>query len=130
MLQSFEFLLVPWGKRLASLRLQPWRRAVVTSFPTNFISDSSWSAIVTSLGLSGRESQIARMILGDASEAAIASMLAISPHTVHTHLERLCRKLRVTSRCQVAVRIFQQYVLLAEAGTVRFTAGAMEPRCR
>jgi hypothetical protein len=33
---------------------------------------------------------------------------------VHTHLERLYRKLGVTDRCQVVVRIFQQYVELLD----------------
>lgn len=91
------------------------------SLQANFISDSSWSAIVTSLKLSARESQIARMILSDASEAVMASALAISPHTVHTHLERLYRKLGVTSRCQVTVCIFHRYVLLADTGALRVT---------
>lgn len=80
-----------------------------------FLSERSWLAIVQSLHLSEREAQVARLILtDDNTEGAIAVRLAISPHTVHTHLERLYRKLRVTSRCQVVTRMFQQYVELAD----------------
>jgi DNA-binding CsgD family transcriptional regulator len=81
--------------------------------PTTFLPERSWQSIVLSLGLSDREAQVASLILGnDSRENAIAEILSISPHTVHTHLERLYRKLGVTSRCQVVNRIFQQYVIL------------------
>jgi DNA-binding CsgD family transcriptional regulator len=80
---------------------------------TMFLSERSWQSIVSTLGLSDREAQVAGLILGDDScENAMAASLSISPHTVHTHLERLYRKLRVSSRCQVVSRIFQQYVNL------------------
>src|SRR6266498_4146005 len=83
----------------------------MTNSPTAFLPEPSWQSIVRSLGLSDREAQVAGLILGDDScESAMAASLSISPHTVHTHLERLYRKLRVTSRCQVVSRIFQQYV--------------------
>ena len=80
----------------------------------NFLPESNWLAIVTSLRLSGRESEILRCILNDQSEAVIADHLNISPHTVHTHLERLYRKLGVKSRCQTTVRVFAEYVALEE----------------
>jgi DNA-binding CsgD family transcriptional regulator len=85
---------------------------MLESTDTSFLSDRAWTAITGSLGLSSREAEVARLILSDAGEATIATTLAISPHTVHTHLGRLYRKLGVTSRCQVAVRIFKQYVEL------------------
>jgi DNA-binding CsgD family transcriptional regulator len=79
--------------------------------PTTFLPEPSWQSIVRSLGLSEREAQVAGLILGDGScESAMAASLSISPHTVHSHLERLYRKLGVTSRCQVVSRIFQLYV--------------------
>ena len=79
--------------------------------PTTFLSEQSWQSIVRSLRLSDREAQVASLILRDDSrENAIAESLSISPHTVHTHLERLYRKLSVTSRCQVVNKIFQQYI--------------------
>ena len=81
-----------------------------------FLPERSWQSIVSTLGLSDREAQVASLILGDdCREDAMAASLSISPHTVHTHLERLYRKLRVTSRCQVVSRIFEQYVNLEAA---------------
>jgi DNA-binding CsgD family transcriptional regulator len=79
-----------------------------------FLPDDVWRAIAASLGLSEREAQIARLLLSDDNrEDTIATVLAISPHTVHTHLERLYRKLGVTSRCHVVARIFRRYVEMA-----------------
>jgi DNA-binding CsgD family transcriptional regulator len=88
----------------------------MTNPPTTFLPEASWRSIVGSLRLSDREAQVARLILEDDSrESAMAASLSISPHTVHTHLEQIYRKLRVTSRCQVVSRIFEQYVNLGAA---------------
>ena len=89
---------------------------------TDFLPDSKWHAIVDSLGLSRRESEILRCLLDDEPEATIATRLDISSHTVHTHLERLYRKLAVNSRCQASMRVFAEYVRL-ERDDHRSTAG-------
>ena len=60
-------------------------------------SEEQWQAIALSLGLSARE---------------FACRLGISSHTVHTHLGRLYRKLGVRNRCQLLVRVFEEYVNL------------------
>jgi len=86
---------------------------------TNFVPDPVWMTIVESLRLSAREAEIARLLLDDATEGAIADALSISPHTVHTHLERLYRKLQVKSRCQVVTRIFRRYVELSPVSAGR-----------
>lgn len=78
-----------------------------------FLADGIWLAIVRALKLSQREAQIVRLLLSDETEGTMASILTISPHTVHTHLERLYRKLDVKSRSQVVIRIFQKYVEIA-----------------
>lgn len=92
----------------------------MTNPPTTFLPEPCWQSIVRSLGLSDREAQVAGLILGDGScETAMAASLSISPHTVHTHLERIYRKLRVTSRSQVVSRIFQLYVNQEAAVYVR-----------
>jgi DNA-binding CsgD family transcriptional regulator len=80
----------------------------------DFVPESKWLAIVALLRLSGRESQILRCILNDEPDAVIADHLGISPHTVHTHVERLYRKLGVKSRCQTTVRVFAEYVRLEQ----------------
>ena len=83
-----------------------------------FLDAESWTVISRALGLSPREAQIVSLMLADETEEAIAARLGISAHTVHTHVERLFRKLCVSSRCQVIVRIFQEYVgLPSRAGT-------------
>jgi len=75
-----------------------------------FLPHDAWLAICRGLHLSEREAQVVSLILRDESEGGIATQLGISVHTVHTHLERLYRKLDVTSRCQVVIRIFRAYV--------------------
>ena len=103
----------------------------MTNPQTTFLPEPSWQSIVRSLGLSDREAQVAGLILGDGScETAMAASLAISPHTVHTHLERIYRKLRVTSRSQVVSRIFQVYVNQGAATQVAQSAPAIYARRR
>ena len=70
-----------------------------------------WSVIATSLRLSQRESEIARRMLDVVSESDIAEQLSIAPRTVHGHLERLYRKLRVHNRYELVVRLFSAYLL-------------------
>jgi DNA-binding CsgD family transcriptional regulator len=53
--------------------------------------------------LSRREAQVAQLLLAGGTRAEIGELLGISPHTVHTHVERIFRKLSVHSRVQLAV---------------------------
>lgn len=78
--------------------------------PPEFLSGLEWDAVVDNLRLSPREGQIISSAMDGASETEIARILEISHHTVHTHLERLHRKLHVTSRPQLIARIFAAYV--------------------
>ncbi|WP_428389932.1 response regulator transcription factor [Mucisphaera sp.] len=88
------------------------------------ISEENWAALRARLQLSEREVQIAQAVLEDRKELAIAMDLGISPHTVHTHLERLYRKLGVDSRLGLAVRLMRcQNELIAEPGS------ALKPVC-
>jgi DNA-binding CsgD family transcriptional regulator len=79
-----------------------------------FLSALTWEAISERLKLSTREAQISKFVLENCSEIEIANQLLISPHTVHSHLERLYRKLRIQSRCGLIVCIFEAYVQLQE----------------
>lgn len=75
-------------------------------------SDNAWEAIAATLRLSQRESQIVRGVFNDKTEFAIAADLGISPHTVHTHFERLHRKLAIHDRTQMVLRVIQTYLTL------------------
>jgi DNA-binding CsgD family transcriptional regulator len=82
-------------------------------------SQQAWKAIASSLKLSGQHLQIVKGMLNDHSEAAIADDLKISPHTVHTHCERLYRKLGVTGRVKLVLRVMDEYIALTLApGTI------------
>ena len=82
-------------------------------------SNQAWREIGRSLGLSRRELQIVRGVLNDRTEFAIAADLGISQHTVHTHFDRLHRKLGVTDRVGVVVRVMAEFLALTVVpGTV------------
>ena len=74
------------------------------------LSPAEWSVIAGALRLSPRELDVVQCIFDDYTEAAMARQLTISVHTVHTHLERLYRKLGVTTRCGAAIRVFAEYL--------------------
>lgn len=76
------------------------------------LSDIAWTEIARSLKLSGRELQIARGVFDNLTEGAIASDLCISEHTVHMHLNRLYKKLRVTTRAQTVLRVMHELLFL------------------
>ena len=79
-----------------------------------------WGAVVRFLTLSRREAEIIERILRlDDDELSIAAYLQISSHTVHTHLERLYRKLQVSSRSQLVTRIFAAYAAIRDGGPGR-----------
>ena len=79
----------------------------------HLLPPDSWQAIFHALKLSYRELQIVQGVFDDQKELAIARDLRISPNTVHTHMERLYRKLEVTSRVELVVRIFTEYLAIA-----------------
>lgn len=75
-----------------------------------FLSSDDWDEIRRALHLSVREADIAALIIANAPNGAIAQRLGISAHTVHSHLERLYRKLQIGSREELITRAFQTYV--------------------
>jgi DNA-binding NarL/FixJ family response regulator len=89
------------------------------------LHDRQWLSLARSLQLSDRELEILQGIFDDQTDAAIASELRISAHTVHSHLQRLYHKLGVASRCALMVRVFGEHLSLeAAAGGV----GAASPQ--
>ena len=71
---------------------------------------AAWDTVAKSLRISDRELQIVQGIFDDRKEYAIAHELKISTHTVHTHLERLYRKLSVSSRLGLVLCIMSEYL--------------------
>jgi DNA-binding NarL/FixJ family response regulator len=71
---------------------------------------NAWKTIAKSLRISDRELEIIQGIFDDRKEFAIADELKISMHTVHTHLERLYRKLGVSSRVALVLYILGEYL--------------------
>ena len=55
-------------------------------------------------GVSGREQEVIEYACQGLSNSEIAERLAISPHTVKAHLNRIFRKLNITSRSKLMTR--------------------------
>lgn len=75
--------------------------------------DGEWMPIRRALGLSPRESDIVLRALAGEKESVIAIRLGISSHTVHSHVTRIYRKLSVSSRAELFVRLFAVHLMLA-----------------
>ena len=95
-------------------------------------SDRAWKMIAQSLGLSGRQLQMARGLFNDRTEFAIAASLGISAHTVHTHFDRLHQKLGVVDRVGVVLRVTEAFLTLTaspESGLPPICARRAAGRC-
>jgi len=68
-----------------------------------------WRSLANCLGLSPRECGIARAVFDGNSEKDTAARLGLSPHTVHTYVWRIYRKLQVQSREELLVRVFAEF---------------------
>jgi DNA-binding NarL/FixJ family response regulator len=76
----------------------------------SILSSNAWRRIANSLRISDRELQIVQGIFDDQKELTIADDLRISVHTVHTHLQRLYRKLGVNTRAGLILCILSKYL--------------------
>jgi DNA-binding NarL/FixJ family response regulator len=86
-------------------------------FGRSVFSSDIWELLTRSLGLSQRESEIVQALFDDKKESAIADHLGISRHTVHTHIERLYRKLEVTSHAALVRHVFVEFLYLVKVMT-------------
>jgi DNA-binding NarL/FixJ family response regulator len=77
--------------------------------------DRAWREIARSLKLSARELEIVRGVFDDRTDGAIAADLGISPHTVHTHIDRLHHKLAVADRVELVLRVMDEFLTLTVA---------------
>ena len=85
--------------------------------PASYLTNSEWRSIAALLHLSDRQLQVVRCIFNNLDESSIGRELGVAAGTVHTHLDRLYRKLGVRCRSEVMVRIFLAY--LAHRGRSR-----------
>jgi DNA-binding CsgD family transcriptional regulator len=99
-------------------------------------SERAWVSVAKVLGLSRRELDILRGMFDGLTEAAMATRLSISLHTVHTHVERLHRKLGVSHRVALVLRVMVEFLKLAGAPAsgvapicARRAAGRCPVRC-
>jgi DNA-binding CsgD family transcriptional regulator len=69
------------------------------------LSEADWAETARMLRLSGRELQIVRGVFDNQKETTLAADLGIAPRTVNTHMERLHRKLAVTTRVALVLRV-------------------------
>jgi DNA-binding CsgD family transcriptional regulator len=76
------------------------------------LCEPAWDGVARSLRLSGRELEVARGVFDDRTEFAMADDLGIALRTVHTHIERLYRKLAVRDRVQLVLRITNVFLKL------------------
>jgi DNA-binding CsgD family transcriptional regulator len=74
--------------------------------------------------LSRRQIQIIRAVFDDDKEATMAAALGISTHTVHTHLERIYRRLEIHDRVELVLLILAEFLRL----TADITSG-LPPLC-
>ncbi len=72
------------------------------------ISEELWGRVAKSLRLTPREKDVIQGIFDNGTEAGIAKQLHLSTHTVHAHFDRLYRKLQVSNRTALTLRVFTE----------------------
>jgi DNA-binding NarL/FixJ family response regulator len=85
------------------------RETVVNGTGQAVFVPGEWRSLAACLGLSPRECGIVRAVFDGNSEKDAAERLGLSPHTVHTYLWRIYRKLHVQSREELLVRVFAEF---------------------
>ena len=91
----------------------------------SLLNDHAWAEIARTLGITRRELQIVQGVFDNLPKAGIAGRLHIPEHTVHTHLNRLFKKLEVTTRADLVLRIMEQLITLTLSET-----SSLSPICR
>ena len=84
---------------------------------SSLLSDHAWYEIGRTLGLTRRQLQIVQSVFDNRYEPEIATQFRISPHTVHMHLNRIFKKLNVTSRTELVLRIVELMITLTLSET-------------
>ncbi|HEX9292682.1 MAG TPA: helix-turn-helix transcriptional regulator [Gemmatimonadales bacterium] len=85
------------------------RETVMSGTGQGVFVPGEWRSLASCLGLSPRECGIVRAVFDGNSEKDTAARFGLSPHTVHTYLWRIYRKLGVQSREELLVRVFAEF---------------------
>jgi DNA-binding CsgD family transcriptional regulator len=91
------------------------------------LPETPWRAVAQSLRLTPRETELARAVMGGCRDPKIALDLGLSPHTVHAYLDRIYRKLGVSGRCELVLRVFTEYVSLTDRSARRNASESPSP---
>lgn len=83
------------------------RRRFPAATGSALLSAGDWVEAASQLRLSGRELQILRGVFDCRKDTALAADLGIAPRTVATHFERLYRKMKVTNRVALVLRVVE-----------------------
>jgi len=86
--------LVASGSRRAAVIVEPAHPARITPL------------LMSAYGLTEREQQVTKLVLGGDSTAEIAERLVVSPHTVQEHLKKIFEKTDVRSRRELVGKVF------------------------
>lgn len=78
---------------------------ILQSLPPLPLTDGQWQAVFDALGISGQQSAVAKLMLRDASNSEIATILGISDGSVKQYQQRLSRRTGANSRMQLAMRV-------------------------
>ena len=81
------------------------------------LSNHAWHEIAGALEITKRELEIVQAVFDNLHETEIARRFKLSPHTVHMHLNHLFKKLNVTTRASLVLRIIEQLVTLTLSET-------------
>jgi len=123
---EFAPLLFPWlVSQAGTMGTKPKRAEHKKLRGAAILSDHAWSEIATALRITPRELQIVQGVFDNLTQKQVASRLSMHEHTAHTHLNRLFKKLNVTTRTELVLRVIEQLIALTIAET-----GVLPPICR
>jgi DNA-binding CsgD family transcriptional regulator len=94
------------------------RQAQIRRAGSSIFTPGEWQLLAHWLKLSPRETQIVQGVFDNHKENEIAGNHNLSPHTVHTYLERLYRKLGVGGRVPLVVRVAAAHLNAEFTGAV------------
>jgi len=99
----------------------------LTATPSHCLNEATWTHLGSALELSPRQLEITRCVFDGMSECAIGRLLGVSTSTIHTHLDRLYKKLRIHGRSELVVALFVAYASRRVGVDRPSTTGAGKP---